>query len=231
MPVDAGGSRRGGENYGNVYRENSRLPGLPAAFAALDRVMSMKARLRALNCAGGRGHQKCTTLGSRPVLSGAQRSALEQGRKKPAAIRRFPRPISKPLPRDEARAELSASQIAAGRAQQAFQTAQVGRGFRNSFVRGQAQAASGRYKEAAASFLQASGATELEVAALENSAIAPCSRASRKQKTKRCVEYQASQLRANRRKDSLFRGHAPGGHTIARRPGFASQDRRWRVRL
>ena len=103
---------------------------------------------------------------------GPQRSALEQEPRKAASfsanswhniratflpMRRAPSFLLLRLPRD--------------RAQEALQTAQAGQGFRNSFVRGQAQAALGEYKQAAASFLQAAGASELEMAALENSAV------------------------------------------------------------
>ena len=152
--------------------ENSRLPGLPAAFAALDRVYAHEgaassAELRRW-AADPRNSQRAALalfyLGSNELRS----SKAEKSRQ---LFSEFLAKYPSHFLASSARAELSASQIAAGRAQEALKTAQAGQGFRNSFVLGQAQAALGRYEDAAASFLQAAGASELEAAALENSAV------------------------------------------------------------
>jgi tetratricopeptide (TPR) repeat protein len=152
--------------------ENSRLPGLPAAFAALDRVYvyegaASSTELRRWTADSKNGQRSALAL----FYLARNEARSSKGEKSRQLFSDFLAQYPSHFLADEARAELSASQIAAGRAQEALQTAQAGRGFRNSFVRGQAQAAGGRYKEAAASFLQASGAPELEAAALENSAI------------------------------------------------------------
>ena len=152
--------------------ENSRLPGLPAAFAALDRVYAYEgaassAELRRW-AADSRNGQRAALALFYLARNEARSSKAEKSRQ---LFSEFLAQYPSHFLANEARAELSASQIAASRAQEALQTAQAGRGFRNSFVRGQAQAALGQYKEAAASFLQASGASELEIAALENSAV------------------------------------------------------------
>ena len=152
--------------------ENSRLPGLPAAFAALDRVYvyegaASSTELRRWTADSKNGQRSALAL----FYLARNEARSSKGEKSRQLFSDFLAKYPSHFLAEEARAELSASQIAADRAQEALQTAQAGRGFRNSFVRGQAQAAGGRYKEAAASFLQASGAPELEAAALENSAI------------------------------------------------------------
>ncbi|MGB7794572.1 MAG: tetratricopeptide repeat protein [Terrimicrobiaceae bacterium] len=152
--------------------ENSRLPGLPMAFAALDRVYAHEgaassAELRRW-AADPRNSQRAALalfyLGRNELRS----SKAEKSRQ---LFSEFLEKYPSHFLASSARAELAASQIAAGRAQEALKTAQAGQGFRNSFVLGQAQAALGRYEDAAASFLQAAGASELEAAALENSAV------------------------------------------------------------
>lgn len=166
---DAGEAEKILETY---IEENSRLPGLPAAFAALDRVYvyegaASSTELRRWTADSKNGQRSALAL----FYLARNEARSSKGEKSRQLFSDFLAQYPSHFLADEARAELSASQIAAGRAQEALQTAQAGRGFRNSFVRGQAQAAGGRYKEAAASFLQASGAPELEAAALENSAI------------------------------------------------------------
>ena len=169
LQEDPGEAEKIMETY---IEENSRLPGLPAAFAALDRVYVYEGAASSTEL---RRWTADTKNGQRSALAlfylARNEARSSKGEKSRQLFGDFLAQYPSHFLANEARAELSASQIAAGRAQEALQTAQAGRGFRNSFVRGQAQAASGRYKEAAASFLQASGATELEVTALENSAI------------------------------------------------------------
>jgi TolA-binding protein len=145
---------------------------LPAAFAALDRVYAHEgaassAELRRW-AADPRNSQRAALalfyLGRNELRS----SKAEKSRQ---LFSEFLEKYPSHFLASSARAELAASQIAAGRAQEALKIAQAGQGFRNSFVLGQAQAALGRYEDAAASFLQAAGASELEAAALENSAV------------------------------------------------------------
>ncbi|HET9524335.1 MAG TPA: tetratricopeptide repeat protein, partial [Terrimicrobiaceae bacterium] len=166
---DAGEAEKIMETY---IEEKSRLPGLPAAFAALDRVYvyegaASSTELRRWTADSKNGQRSALAL----FYLARNEARSRKGEKSRQLFSDFLAQYPSHFLADEARAELSASQIAAGRAQEALQIAQAGRGFRNSFVRGQAQAAGGRYKEAAASFLQGSGAPELEAAALENSAI------------------------------------------------------------
>ena len=166
---DAGEAEKIMETY---IEEKSRLPGLSAAFAALDRVYAYEGAASSTEMRRWTADSK---NGQRSALglfylarNEARSSKAEKSRQ---LFSEFLAQYPSHFLADEARAELSASQIVAGRPQEALQTAQGGRGFRNSFVRGQAQAANGQYKEAAASFLQASGSSELEIAALENSAV------------------------------------------------------------
>ena len=152
--------------------ENSRLPGLPAAFAALDRVYAHEgaassAELRRW-AADPRNSQRAALALFYLARNESRSSKAEKSRQ---LFSEFLEKYPSHFLASSARAELAASQIAAGRAQEALKTAQAGQGFRNSFVLGQAQAALGRYEEAAASFLQAAGSSELEAAALENSAL------------------------------------------------------------
>ncbi len=166
---DAGEAEKIMESF---VEENAPLPDLPAAFAALDRVYAYEgaassAELRRW-AADSRNGQRAALALFYLARNEARSSKAEKSRQLFSEfLDRYPSHFLA----DEARAELSASQIAANRPQDALQTAQAGRGFRNSFMRGKAQAALGQYKEAAASFLQASGASELEIAALENSAV------------------------------------------------------------
>ena len=166
---DAGEAEKIMETY---IEENSRLPGLPAAFAALDRIYAYEGaasstELRRWTADSKNGQRSALAL-FYLARNEARSSKAEKSRQ---LFSEFLAQYPSHFLAEEARAELSASQIVAGRAQEALQTAQAGRGFRNSFVRGQAQAALGEYKEAVAAFLQASGASELEIAALENSAV------------------------------------------------------------
>ena len=186
---DAGEAEKIMETY---IEENSRLPGLPAAFAALDRVYvyegaASSTELRRWTADSKNGQRSALAL----FYLARNEARSSKGEKSRQLFSDFLAQYPSHFLADEARAELSASQIAAGRAQEALQTAQAGRGFRNSFVRGQAQAASGRYKEAAASFLQASGGRgrSWRLRHLRIPPFALCSRASRKPKTKRCVDW------------------------------------------
>jgi tetratricopeptide (TPR) repeat protein len=152
--------------------ENSRLPGLPAAFAALDRVYSHEgaassAELRRW-AADQRNPQRAALALFYLARNEARSSKVEKSRQ---LFSEFLENYPSHFLANDARAELAASQIVAGRAQEALQTSRAGQGSRNSFVLGQAQAALGQYEEAAASFLQAAGSSELEGAALENSAV------------------------------------------------------------
>jgi tetratricopeptide (TPR) repeat protein len=152
--------------------ENSRLPGLPAAFAALDRVYSHEGAASSAELrrwvADPRDSQRAALALFYLARNEARSSKAEKSRQ---LFSEFLEKYPSHFLANGARAELAASQIVAGRAQEVLQTAQAGQGFRNSFVLGQAQAALGQYEDAAASFLQAAGASELEAAALENSAV------------------------------------------------------------
>lgn len=152
--------------------ENSRLPGLPDAFEALDRIYAhggaaSSAELRRW-AADSRNGQRAALALFYLARNEARASKAEKSRQ---LFSDFLAQYPSHFLANEARAELSASQIAASRAQEALQTARSGEGFRNSFVRGQAQAALGQFKQAADSFLQAAGASDLEMAALENAAV------------------------------------------------------------
>jgi tetratricopeptide (TPR) repeat protein len=152
--------------------ENSRLPGLPTAFAALDRVYAREgaassAELRRW-AVDPRNSQRAALALFYLARNESRSSKAEKSRQ---LFNEFLEKYPSHFLASSARAELAVSQIAAGRAQEALQTAQAGQGFRIGFVRGQAQAALGRYEDAAASFLQAAGASELEASALENSAL------------------------------------------------------------
>ena len=166
---DAGEAERIMETY---IDENSRLPGLPAALAALDRIYAYEGAASSTELRRWKADSKNGQRSALALFYLARNEARSsKGEKSRQLFNEFLAQYPSHFLADEARAELSASQIAAGRAQEALQTAQAGRGFRNSFVRGQAQADREQYKEAAASFLHASGASELEIPALENSAV------------------------------------------------------------
>jgi tetratricopeptide (TPR) repeat protein len=166
---DAGEAEKIMETY---IEENSRLPGLPAAFAALDRIYAYEGAASSTELrrwtADSKNGQRAALALFYLARNEARSSKAEKSRQ---LFSEFLAQYPSHFLADEARAELSASQIVAGRAHEALKTAQAGRGFRNSFVRGQAQAALGEYEEAAGAFLQASGASELEIASLENSAL------------------------------------------------------------
>lgn len=152
--------------------ENSRLPGLPDAFEALDRIYARggaasSAELRRW-AADSRNGQRAALALFYLARNEARASKTERSRQ---LFSEFLAEYPSHFLANEARAELSASQIAANQPQEALQTAQAGEGFRNSFVRGQAQAALGQFKQAADSFLEAAGARDLEMAALENAAV------------------------------------------------------------
>ena len=130
------------KSWKRIVEENSRLPGLPAAFAALDRVYAYEgaassAELRRWTADSRNGQRSALAL-FYLARNEARSSKAEKSRQ---LFSEFLDQYPSHFLADEARAELSASQIAADRAQDALQTAQAGRGFRNSFVRGQAQAA------------------------------------------------------------------------------------------
>jgi tetratricopeptide (TPR) repeat protein len=166
---DAGEAEKIMETY---IDENSRLPGLPAAFAALDRIYAYEGAASSTELRRWTADSKNGQRSALALLYLARNEARSSKAEKSRQLfSEFLAQYPSHFLAEEARAELSASQIVAGRAREALQTAQAGRGFRNSFVRGQAQAALGEYKEAVAAFLQASGASELEIAALENSAV------------------------------------------------------------
>jgi len=166
---EAGDAERIMETY---IEENSRLPGLPDAFAALDRIYAHEgaassAELRRW-AADSKNGQRAALASFYLARNEARASKAEKSRQLFSEfLARYPSHFLA----NEARAELSVSQVAANRAQEALQTAQAGKGFRNSFVRGQAQAALGQFKQAADSFLQAAGASDLEMSALENAAV------------------------------------------------------------
>ncbi len=167
---DAGEAEKIQEAY---IEENSRLPGLPEAFAMLDRIYAYEGaasstELRRWTADSRNGVRSALAL-FYLARNEARSSKAEKSRQ---LFGDFLSQYPNHFLADEARAELSASQILAKRPEEALQTAQGGsRGFRNSFARGEAQAALGQYKEAASAFLQSSGGAELETAALENSAI------------------------------------------------------------
>ncbi|HEY5704502.1 MAG TPA: tetratricopeptide repeat protein [Terrimicrobiaceae bacterium] len=152
--------------------ENSRLPGLPTAFAALDHIYASEGAASSTELrrwtADSKNAQRSALALFYLARNEARSSKAEKSRQ---LFTEFLTQYPSHFLADEARAELSASLIVANRAQEALEIAQAGQGFRNSFVRGQAQAALGAYKEAAGAFLQACGAPELEIAALENSAV------------------------------------------------------------
>jgi tetratricopeptide (TPR) repeat protein len=152
--------------------ENSRLPGLPEAFEALDRIYAQEgaassAELRRW-AADSRNEQRAALALFYLARNEARASKAEKSRQ---IFSDFLAQYPSHFLATEARAELAASQIAANRAQEALQTAQTGEGSRNSFVRGQAQAALGQFKQAADSFLRAARAPGLEMEALENAAV------------------------------------------------------------
>ena len=151
---------------------NSRLPGLPDAFESLDRIYAhggaaSSAELRRW-AADSRNGQRAALALFYLARNEARASKAEKSRQ---LFTDFLAQYPSHFLASEARAELSAAQIAANRAQEALRTAKTGEGFRNSFVRGQAQAALGQFKQAADSFLRAAGAPDLEMAALENAAV------------------------------------------------------------
>ena len=98
LQEDPGEAEKIMETY---IEENSRLPGLPAAFAALDRVYVYEGAASSTEL---RRWTADTKNGQRSALAlfylARNEARLEQGREEPAAIRRFSRPISKPLPRE-----------------------------------------------------------------------------------------------------------------------------------
>jgi TolA-binding protein len=152
--------------------ENSRLPGLSDAFEALDRIYAQggaasSAELRRW-AADSRNGQRAALALFYLARNEARASKAEKSRQ---LFSDFLSQYPSHVLANEARAELSVSLIAARRAQEALQTAQGGGGSRNSFVRGQAQAALGQFKQAAEAFLQAAEAPDLEMAALENAAV------------------------------------------------------------
>ncbi len=166
---DAGDAERIMEGF---IEENSRLPGLPDAFEALDRIY---AHGGAASSAELRRWTADSRNGQRAALALFYLARNEARASKAEKSRQFFTDFLAQYPShflaNEARAELSASQIAVSQPQEALRTAKEGTGFRNSFVRGQAEAALGQFKQAANSFLQAAGAPELEMAALENAAV------------------------------------------------------------
>jgi tetratricopeptide (TPR) repeat protein len=166
---EAGDAERIMETF---IEENSRLPGLPEAFAALDRVYAHEG---AASSAELRRWAADSKNGQRAALAlfylARNEARASKGEKSRQLFSDFLAQYPSHFLANEARAELSASQITANQAQEALQTGQSGEGFRNNFVRGQAQAALGQFKQAAESFLRASGAPDLEMAALENSAL------------------------------------------------------------
>jgi tetratricopeptide (TPR) repeat protein len=152
--------------------ENSGLPGLPDAFEALDRIYAQggaasSAELRRW-AADSRNAQRAALALFYLARNEARASKSEKSRQ---LFSEFLAQYPSHFLANEARAELSASQIAVNQPQAALETAKQGAGFRNSFVRAQAEAALGEFKQAANSFLQAAGAPELEMAALENAAV------------------------------------------------------------
>ena len=152
--------------------ENSGLPGLPDAFEALDRIYAQggaasSAELRRW-AADSRNAQRAALALFYLARNEARASKSEKSRQ---FFSEFLAQYPSHFLANEARAELSASQIAVNQPQAALVTAKEGAGFRNSFVRAQAEAALGEFKQAAESFLQAAGAPELEMAALENAAV------------------------------------------------------------
>jgi TolA-binding protein len=152
--------------------ENPRLPALPAAFQALDRIYARggaasSAELRRW-AADSRNSQRAALALFYLARNEGRASKAEKSRQ---LFTDFLSQYPKHFLANEARTELSASQIAVNQLETALQTATNGTGFRNSFVRGQAEAALGRFKQAADSFLQAAGMPELEMVALENAAV------------------------------------------------------------
>ncbi|HEY5741493.1 MAG TPA: tetratricopeptide repeat protein, partial [Terrimicrobiaceae bacterium] len=166
---DAGDAERIMETF---IEENSRLPELPPAFAALDGIYAhggaaSSTELRRWAADSKNGQRAALAL----FYLARNEARASKGEKSRQHFNDFLEQYPSHFLANEARAELSASQITANQAQDALETAKSGQGFRNSFVRGQAQASLGQFKQAAQSFLQASGAPDLETAGLENSAI------------------------------------------------------------
>jgi TolA-binding protein len=152
--------------------ENSRLPGLPDAFEALDRIYAhggaaSSAELR--RWAGDSRNAKRAALALFYLARNEARASKSE--KSRQLFTEFLELYPSHFLANEARAQLAASQIARNQPQAALQTVKQGAGFRNSFVRAQAEAALGEFKQAADSFLQAAGAPDLELAALENAAV------------------------------------------------------------
>ena len=152
--------------------ENSRLPGLPEAFEALDRIYAHEGAASSAELRRWAGDSRNPQRAALALFYLARNEArASKSEKSRQLFSEFLAQYPGHFLVNEARAELSASQIGVNQPQAALQTAKEGAGFRNSFVRAQAEAALGEFKQAADSFLQAAGAPELEMAALENAAV------------------------------------------------------------
>jgi TolA-binding protein len=166
---DAGEAEKIVETF---IEEKPHLPRLPVAFAALDRVYAQGGAASSAELRRWTADPKNEQRAALALFYLARNEArLSKNEKSRQLFAEFLEKYPGHFLAEDARAELAASQISADQAREALQTSQSGRGFRNAFVRAQGLATLGQYKEAAATFLQASGAAELERAALENSAI------------------------------------------------------------
>ena len=145
---------------------------MPVAFAALDRVYAQGGATSSAELRRWTADPKNEQRAALALFYLARNEArLSKNEKSRQLFAEFLEKYPGHFLAEDARAELAASQLSAAQAREALQTLQSGRGFRNAFVRAQSLATLGQYKEAAAAFLQASGAAELERTALENSAI------------------------------------------------------------
>ncbi len=156
----------------SFIEENASLPGLAEVFAALDRVYA------AQPSASSSELRRWSEDSSDPLRAGyavfylarneARTGNAERSRQLYAEfLAKYP---GNPL-RLEARAELAASFLAEGKSADALALLKSESGGRAAFLRGKAQAALGRNKEAAASFLDAEEETGLEREALFNAAL------------------------------------------------------------
>ncbi|MFZ4682462.1 MAG: tetratricopeptide repeat protein [Terrimicrobiaceae bacterium] len=152
--------------------ENSRLPGLPDVFAALDRVYAAE------SAASGSELRNWSNDPKNPVRAALAKfyHARNEARSGlPEKSRQLFDEFLAQYPghalTNAALAELATSHLAAGQPAQALAIAIKGQGPRLDFLQGQALSMMGKYKEAAAEFLQAAELSEIHTEALTNSAI------------------------------------------------------------
>jgi len=152
--------------------ENSRLPGLPEVFAALDRVYAAESEASSTELRKWSEDSK-TIIRSALAQFYLARNEARSGRSDKSRqlyanfLTRYPGHALT----DQTLLELSSSYLAGGDATQALAFAQKGRNPRLDFLQGRALSALGNYQDAAGKFLQASIEPSIETEALTNSAI------------------------------------------------------------